>query len=190
MDDLSFFFFFFASVRDVINLAVKTRTQNSGDDEGVDLFEDSPDFDREKSAMLAKEAEAMRVLNFDLTVEQPFKHLSVLQQEFFVGYDAELAGISMGISNEELHHQKQLGLQDAWNFLTESIGLYIHVRFDSREIASAGFFLGMHMCGLPLDKLKPGALEYHEVFSCNLAHLEEICHALLDACADANAPFR
>lgn len=172
---------------DVINLAVKTRTQDARQGyEGVDLFEDSPDFEREKAAMLTKEAEAMRVLNFDLTVEQPFAHLRPLEKAFFVGYDAEEAGLSP----TELAEKKQQALQACWNFLTESIGLYIHVRFDSREIASAGFFLGMHMAGMPLGKLKPGAMQYHEVFSCNLVHIEEICHALLDACADMSAPFR
>ena len=55
---------------------MKFRTRGTEDyPDGLELFEDSPGYYDEKGQLLDKEREILRVLNFDLHVEHPFKAL-------------------------------------------------------------------------------------------------------------------
>jgi hypothetical protein len=172
-------------LRDFIHhtVAVRTRDLRVGL-EGQDVFEGNGNdgFEEEKAAMLKMEAEVMRILNFDLTVDQPFSHLTPLLDHYLKTLEAA------DLSPEDNGRRRREAMQTAWNFLVESIGMYIHVRFDAREIATAAIFLGVRFQGMPIQGPNPGSPLYCDLYSCDVAHIEEICNALLDA-ADPDASF-
>lgn len=158
-------------LKDIIYWTVKVRTRNTPDfPDGMDLFENSPGYYEEKNNILDKEREVLRVLNFDLTVDHPYKHLWTLMRAYLGKGQAE----------------KSI-TQAAWNFLNDSFRTYIHVRYDPREIATAALFLSakLHNHKLPDGTTKDIAsgkrlLAWHEMFRVDLYRTEEICTMLLD----------
>lgn len=157
-------------LKDVIHTSVKVRTRGSADyPDGMELFEDSLGYVEEKMQILDKEREVLRVLNFDLTIDHPYKHLWTITKRF-LGTD---------------ENQKDV-TQAAWNFLNDSYSTYVHVRFDSKEIASAALVLSakLNRYALPSGK---GTNEngrrvrgWHECFNVDVQNIEEICNMLLD----------
>jgi Cyclin, N-terminal domain len=167
-------------LRDFVYWTVKIRTRGlPGLPEGMDLYEDNPLFEREKAAMLAKEADVLRVLNFDLTIDQPYKHLLVMGREMLqLHLDAP-----DGESAQLLRQRNKEVMQHAWNFINDSSGSYVHVRFDAREIATAALFVAARLHKMELPTAASGESEkpsWHEYFGCNLENVEEICNAMLD----------
>lgn len=167
-------------LRDFIHWTVKVRTRDLPRSiDGKDLFEDSPEYEAEKTAMLAKEADLLRVLNFEMTVDHPFKYLLILRKQFLqIPADQQ--------ETEAMHQLKSSHkdvMQSAWNLINDSIGLDIYVRFDSSEIATAAFFLAaqLHNVSLPVDSNNPPT--WHELFACDLERVETICNAVLDVYA-------
>lgn len=160
-------------LRDVITCTVKVRTRNTPDfPDGMDMYENSPGYYDEKNSILDKEREVLRVLNFDLTVDHPYKHLWILTNSFLAGVDPM---------------NKKSVAQASWNFLNDSFRTYVHMRFDPREIATAAFFLSCKLHEFPLPdgtKRDPVSrkrlLAWHELFNTNLHHIDEICTTLLD----------
>lgn len=158
-------------LRDVIYWTVKVRTRHSEDyPDGMDMTESSPGYNDEKNNILDKEREVLRVLNFDLNVDHPYRHLWQLTRSY--------------LGTGEL--QKTV-TQAAWNFLNDSFRTYMHVRFDPREIATAAMFLSakLHRYDLPdgtkRDKTTgKRLLAWHELFHVDLFRIEEICNMLLD----------
>lgn len=158
-------------LKDIIYWTVKVRTRNTPDyPDGLELLENSPRYYDEKNSILDKEREVLRVLNFDLTVDHPYKHLWTLTRSF--------------LGNGEV--QKSV-TQGAWNFLNDSFRTYLHVRYDPREIATAALFLSskLHTASLPDGttrdpKSDKRFLAWHELFKVDLSRIEEICNALLD----------
>lgn len=158
-------------LKDIIYWTVKVRTRRTADfPDGEDLFENSPGYYEEKTNILDKEREVLRVLNFDLNVDHPYKHLWTLTKSY----------LGSG------HIQKAV-TQAAWNFLNDSFRTYLHVRYDPKEIASAAMFLSakLHKQALPDGTTKDPTkgkrvLAWHEYFHVDLHRIEEICNALLD----------
>jgi hypothetical protein len=179
-------------LRDFVYWTVKIRTRGLAGlpADGMDLYEDNPLCEREKSAMLSKEADVLRVLNFDLTIDQPYKHLLVLGKELLPSHhsapDSD-TGLALKQRNKDV-------MQHAWNFVNDSSGSYVHVRFDAREIATAAFFVAarLHKLDLPCARdeepgqatsgstSSPKSLSWHGSFGCNLENVSEICNAMLD----------
>lgn len=158
-------------LKDIIYWTVKVRTRRTEDfPDGMELFENSPGYYEEKSNILDKEREVLRVLNFDLNVDHPYKHLWTLTKSY--------------LGNGPM--QKDV-TQAAWNFLNDSFRTYLHVRYDPKEIASAAMFLSAKLHGQPLpdgttkDPLHgKRVLAWHEYFHVDLHRIEEICCCLLD----------
>lgn len=158
-------------LRDVIYWTVKVRTRNTEDyPDGMDMNESAPGFNDEKNSILDKEREVLRVLNFDLNVDHPYRHLWRLTRSYLGSGDAQKTVTQAG-----------------WNFLNDSFRTYMHVRFDPREIATAAMFLSakLHNCELP-DGTKRDKqtgkrlLAWHELFHVDLHRIEEICNMMLD----------
>lgn len=158
-------------LKEIIYWTVKVRTRHTADfPDGMDLHENSPGYYEEKSNILDKEREVLRVLNFDLTVDHPYRHLWMLTRSFL--------GAREG---------KKPVTQAAWNFLNDSFRTYIHVQYDPKEIATATLFLS---CKLHKQPLPDGTtrdptsgkrlLAWHELFHVDLYRIEEICNQLLD----------
>lgn len=158
-------------LKDIIYWTVKVRTRNTEDfPDGMDMYEDNQGYYEEKSHILDKEREVLRVLNFDLTVDHPYRHVWFLTKSF--------------LGNGE---RQKIVTQAAWNFLNDSFRTYIHVQYDPKEIATAAFFLS---CKLQDVAMSDGTgkettsgkrlLAWHEAFRCDLYRLEEICDRLLD----------
>lgn len=144
----------------------------------------SPELEAGKMAMLKMEAEVLKILNFDLTVETPFLFINP-----FTDYIRGLADREQTpTEREERVEPKALAMQNAFNFLVESIGMYVHVRFDAREIATAAVFLGLRLANLEVCSPDPDALNYLDVFGCDIAHVEEIANAMMNA-TDSSAKF-
>lgn len=157
-------------LKDIIYSCVKTRTKGSADyPDGLELYEDSSGYYEEKMQLLDKEREILKVLNFDLSVEHPFKALWSLSKTFLNHDD-----ISKSIT------------QAAWNFVNDSYETYVHVRFDPKEIASAGFFLAakLHSFKLPngreLNARGERIRGWHELFGTSLTHVEAIADSMMD----------
>lgn len=158
-------------LKDIIYWTVKVRTRNTPDfPDGMDLYEDSPGYYEEKTNILDKEREVLRVLNFDLTVDHPYKHLWTLTKSY--------------LGTGEL---QKIVTQAAWNFLNDSFRTYMHVRYDAREIATAALFLSskLHSYQLPDGTTRDPVtnkrvLAWHELFKVDLHRIEEICNTLLD----------
>lgn len=171
-------------LRDFIHHVVSVRTRDEISKEGEVVFEGSDLFDRERKAMLTKEAEVMRILNFDLTIDQPFKHVALLAEKYVntLGLDKEVFGDDdRGESpGEQLAAAQKDAKQTAWNFLQESMGSYVYLRFDAREVSTAAIFLGASLANLATQSTEPGSPRYNDIFNCDVGHIEEICNALLD----------
>ncbi len=157
-------------LKDIIFTAVKFRTFGTIDyPEGLELYEDSPGFYDEKMSILDKERELLRVLNFDLNLELPYKALWSLSRSFLKHEDS-----AKGVT------------QAAWNFVNDSYETYVHVRFDPKEIATAAFFLAakLHNYELPngteRNSRNDRILGWHELFNVNIANIEKICNVLMD----------
>lgn len=158
-------------LKDVIYWTHKVRTRGTKDfPDGNDLFEDSPGFFMEKNKVLDKEREVLRVLNFDLTVDPPYRHMWLLAKTF--------------LSSKP--ETRQTLTQTAWNFLNDSFRTYVPVMYDSREIATAALFLSakMHDYALPDGRTRNERGErmkaWHELFHCDLRRIEEIGNRMLD----------
>lgn len=158
-------------LRDIIYCTVKVRTRDTPDfPDGMDMYEDSAGYFDEKNSILDKERDVLRVLNFDLTVDHPYKHLWTLTSSYLPN-----------------GHTRRSVTQAAWNFLNDSFRTYIHVRYDSREIATAALFLATKLLKyhLPDGSAKDPTtgkrlLAWHELFRVDLYRIEEICTSLLD----------
>lgn len=158
-------------LKDIIYWTVKVRTRNTKDfPDGMDLFENSPGYYEEKNNILDKEREVLRVLNFDLTVDHPYKHLWALTKSY-LGSDQVQRSIT----------------QAGWNFLNDSFRTYLHVRYDAKEVATAAFFMSakLHNHKLPDGTTRERStgkriLAWHEFFKTNLHRVEEVCKILLD----------
>lgn len=158
-------------LRDVIYWTVKVRTRNTEDyPDGMDMNESSPLYNDEKNNILDKEREVLRVLNFDLNVDHPYRHLWHLTRSF--------------LGNTDIH---KAVTQAAWNFINDSFRTYMHVRFDAREIATAAMFLSskLHHFDLPDGSKRDPVtgkrlLGWHELFHVDLGRINDICNMLLD----------
>ena len=157
-------------LKDIIYWTVKVRTRNTPDfPDGMDVYENSPSYYDEKTNILDKEREVLRVLNFDLSVDQPYKHLIMLSKAFLPSSEMQ-----------------KIVAQAAWNFINDSYRTYVHVRYDSREIASAALFLSSKLHGFELpdgtgrDASNKRYIAWHEFFHVDLHRIEEICNMLLD----------
>lgn len=158
-------------LRDVIFWTVKVRTRHTEDyPDGMDMTESAPGYNDEKNNILDKEREVLRVLNFDLNVDHPYRHLWQLTRSYIGHGDI----------------QKTV-TQAAWNFVNDSFRTYMPVRFDPKEIATAAMFLSakLHRFELPDGTKRDKAtgkrlLAWHELFHVDLGRIEEICHLMLD----------
>ena len=158
-------------LREIIYWTVKVRTAGTADfPDGMDMYENSPGYFDEKNHILDKEREVLRVLNFDLTVDHPYKHIWTLTSSYL----------------PEGHARKSV-TQAAWNFLNDSFRTYIHVQYDSREIATAALFLAAKLLTFDLPdgtRKHPTSgkrlLAWHELFQVDLVNIEQICAQLLD----------
>lgn len=158
-------------LKDIIYWTVKVRTRRTADfPDGMELHENSPGYYEEKNNILDKEREVLRVLNFDLNVDHPYRHLWTLTKSY----------LGSGPMQREV-------TQAAWNFINDSFRTYLHVRYDPKEIASAAMFLSakLHRQSLPDGTTKDPVhgkrmLAWHEFFHVDLYRIEEICRALLD----------
>lgn len=158
-------------LRDIIYWTVKVRTRRSKDfPDGMELRENSPGYYEEKSNILDKEREVLRVLNFDLTLDHPYRHVWTITKSF--------------ISSAQT--QKAL-TQAAWNFLNDSFGTYLHVQYDPKEIATASIFLGARINGIELPDgtgKEPDTgnriVAWYEWFDVDVNRIEDICNRLLD----------
>lgn len=168
-------------LKDIIYWTVKVRTRNTEDfPDGLDLHEDSPGYYDEKSAILDKEREVLRVLNFDLTCDHPYKHLWTLNKCFVkTSQDTDEA------KNERF--DKRAVTQSAWNFINDSFRLYLHVRYDPREIATAALYLAAKLHKFPLPdgtgrcpETKKRLIALHEYFKVDPATIDKICNDILD----------
>lgn len=172
-------------LREFTEEAMRVRMNNAlrgGSDAAGDSV--SPELEAGKTAMLKMEAEVLKILNFDLTVETPFLYI-----KHFNDYIRGLADREPTESErEERVEPKALAMQNAFNFLVESIGMYVHVRFDAREIATAAVYLGVRLADLDVCSPDPDALGYLDVFGCDIAHVEEIANAMMNA-TDPEAKF-
>jgi cyclin T len=174
-------------LKDIIFWTVKIRTRNTKDfPDGQDVYEDSPGYYDEKSSILDKEREVLRVLNFDLTVDHPYKHLWTLNKCFLppqTATDAERDGDKGATAGAN----RRAVAQSAWNLINDSFRTYIHMRYDPREIATAAFFLAakLHKVSLPdgterCPKTGKRLLAWHEYFNTETRHIELICNEMLD----------
>lgn len=158
-------------LKDIIYWTVKVRTRNTVDfPDGMDMHEDNEGYYEEKSNILDKEREVLRVLNFDLTVDHPYRHLWTLTKSY------------LGTGEVQ-----KMVTQAAWNFLNDSFRTYIHVQYDPKEIATAAMFLSCKLHEQPLPdgttkepRTGKRLLAWHELFQCDLYRIEEICNLLLD----------
>lgn len=158
-------------LKDIIFWTVKVRTRHTADfPDGMDLLEDSPGYYEEKTNILDKEREVLRVLNFDLTVDHPYKHIWTLAKAFLGNVDGHKAVT-----------------QAAWNLINDSFRTLVHVQYDAREIATAALFLSAKLHAFPLNDgttRDPGSgkrqLAWHELFKVDLHRIQDICNTLLD----------
>lgn len=158
-------------LRDVIYWTVKVRTRNTPDyPDGMEMHESSTGYFEEKNNILDKEREVLRVLNFDLNVDNPYRHLWSLTRSFF-----------------RTSETQRVITQAAWNFLNDSFRTYMHVQFDPKEIATAAMFLSakLHNVDLPDGTQKDMAtgnrlLAWHEMYHVDLHRVEQICNMFLD----------
>jgi cyclin L len=165
------------SLKEIIYWTVKVRTRNTRDyPDGQDISEESPGYYDEKSAILDKEREVLRVLNFDMTCDHPYKHLWTLNKSFL----KPASGVG-GLPDE------RAVTQSAWNFINDSFRLYIHVRYDPRVIATATLFLAAKLHDFPLPdgtgrhpETGKRLVAWHEYFGVNVADVEGICDQILD----------
>jgi hypothetical protein len=166
-------------IKDIIYWTVRVRTRNTADfPDGQEVFEDSPGYYDEKSSILDKEREVLRVLNFDLTCDHPYKHLWTLNKLFLPTSDAIL---------------KRHVTQSAWNFINDSFRSYIHMRHEPREIATAVLLLAakLHNFALPdgttrCPQTNNRLLGLHEFFRVDKDIVEVICNAILDLYEDGH----
>jgi cyclin L len=165
------------SLKDIIYWTVKVRTRNTRDyPDGQDINEDSPGYYDEKTAILDKEREVLRVLNFDMTCDHPYKHLWTLNKYF----------LKPSPPNSGLPDERAV-TQSAWNFINDSFRLYVHVRYDPRVIATAALFLAAKLHNYPLPdgagthpETGERLLAWHEHFAVNVADIESICDDILN----------
>jgi Cyclin, N-terminal domain len=174
-------------LKDIIYWTVKMRTRNTKDfPDGQDIYEDSPGYYDEKAAILDKEREVLRVLNFDLTVDHPYKHLWTLNKCFLqpssTTADGEEGG-SVALANSS----RRAVAQSAWNLINDSYRSYIHMRYDPREIATAALFLAAKLHKVPLPdgtgrcaSTGKRLLAWHEYFGTNLHNIDLLCNEMLD----------
>lgn len=167
-------------LRDVIYWTVKMRTRDTEDyPDGMEITDISPSYNDEKNNILDKEREVLRVLNFDLNVDHPYRHLWELTKSY------------LGTNDDQ-----RLVTQAAWNFLNDSFRTYMHVRYDPREIATAAFFLSakLHHVSLPDGtqhdpKTGKRLLAWHELFHSDVRRVETICNIMLNLYdTDESAP--
>lgn len=159
-------------LKDIIYWTVRVRTRNTTDyPDGLELNETSPNYNDEKNHILDKEREVLRVLNFDLNIDHPYKHYWFLIKSFF------------GADRDSLQRMFQTG----WNFMNDSFRNYVHVQYDAKEIATAVLYLSTKLEKLALpdgtkrDKASgKRLLAWHECFHVDLARIEQICHLMLD----------
>jgi Cyclin, N-terminal domain len=170
-------------LRDFIRDTVSVRVAGSADaGRAAAVVEGTEEYDDEKAAMLKMEAEVLKILNFDLTVDQPFSYLVPFKMQYIKGLPDPLA------SEKEREDQIGHAMQNSFNFLVESIGMYVHIQFDAREIATAAVYLGVRLAKLPIQSSEPGSPNYLDIFGCDVEHIEEIANALMNA-TDAKAKF-
>lgn len=164
-------------LRDFMHWTVKVRTRDLPRKiEGIELFEDSPNYEDEKALMLTKEADLLRVLNFEMSVDHPFKYLIILRKYFLqIPGDEQQPEVK-----DRLKNSYKDVMQSSWNLINDSIGLDIHVRFDPREIATAAFFLAAQLHRVSLPNSSKDGPSWHELFSCDLHHIQVICNSILD----------
>lgn len=168
-------------LKDIIYWTVRIRTRYTKDfPDGLEIHEDSPGYYDEKSAILDKEREVLRVLNFDLTCDHPYKHLWTLNKCF----------LQPSKDNDDANGSnlnKRAVTQSAWNFINDSFRLYLHVRYDPREIATAALFLAAKLHKFPLPdgtsrcpETNKRLIGWHEYFSTDPEHINNICDEILN----------
>lgn len=159
-------------LKDIIYWTVKVRTRNTIDyPDGLELNESSPNYNDEKNHILDKEREVLRVLNFDLNIDHPYKHYWELIRSFFGGNKMQLQRL----------------FQTGWNFINDSFRNYMHVQYDAKEIATAALYLSTKLEKLELpdgtrrDKATgKRLLAWHELYNVDLPRIEQICHLMLN----------
>lgn len=165
------------SVKDIIYWTVKVRTRNTVDfPDGQDIHEGSPGFYDEKRAIIDYEREVLRVLNFDITCDHPYKHLWTLNEHFL-----------RKSSREPGRPDGRAVVQSAWNFINDSFRLYIHVRYDPRVIASAVLYLAasLHSYELPdgtgfCPRTGNRLVGWHECFKADMREVVEIGEQIMN----------
>jgi Cyclin, N-terminal domain len=177
-------------LKDIIYWTVKIRTRNTIDfPDGQDIHENSPGYYDEKTAILDKEREVLRLLNFDLTVDHPYKHLWTLNKFFLQPAKADTAadGTNAGTGTLSSSSDRRAVAQSAWNLINDSFRSYIHVRYDPREIATAAIFLAAKLHKVVLQdgtgrcpNTGKRLLAWHEYFGTNLHNIDLICNEMLD----------
>lgn len=162
-------------LKDIIYWTVKVRTRNTKDyPDGQDIYESSPGYYDEKSAILDKEREVLRVLNFDLTCDHPYKHLWTLNKNF------------LQPTNDGPLPDKRAVTQTAWNFINDSFHLYLHVRYNSRVIATAVLLMAAKLHKFPLQDgsgrcptTGKRLLAWHEYFSVDVDEVRDVCEQIV-----------
>lgn len=163
-------------LKDIIYWTVKVRTRNTKDyPDGQDIYEDSPGYYDEKRAILDKEREVLRVLNFDLTCDHPYKHLWTLNKNF------------LQPTKEGPQPDKRAVTQTAWNCINDSFRLYLHVRYNSRVIATAALLMAAKLHEFPLQDGKGQCpvtgrrlLAWHEYFSVDITEVRDVCEQIIE----------
>jgi cyclin T len=160
-------------LKDIIYWTVRVRTRHTADfPDGQEVLEDSPGYYDEKSSILDKEREVLRVLNFDLTCDHPYKHLWALNKLFIPSHDSV---------------KKRVVTQSAWNFINDSFRCYVHVRYDPREIATAALLLAATLHRFDLPDASTVCPQSNNCFTTLLAffrvdqaNIDSICKQILD----------
>lgn len=167
-------------LKDFVNqaVAIRYRAASGADTGGFRDVEGTHLYEAERSALLKKETEVMRTLNFDLIVDQPLSHLPPLTSFYVNALDVP------GIGGKKLASMRKMACQMAWNFIVESCGSFIHLQFDSREIATAAVFLGVAVAGFPVQSENPAAPKYYTLYKCDARTIGVICDVMLKNCSE------
>eukprot|EP00180_Rhodochaete_pulchella_P000223 Plantae.Rhodophyta-Rhodochaete_pulchella.ctg1158.p1 GENE.Plantae.Rhodophyta-Rhodochaete_pulchella.ctg1158~~Plantae.Rhodophyta-Rhodochaete_pulchella.ctg1158.p1 ORF type:complete len:292 (+),score=41.34 Plantae.Rhodophyta-Rhodochaete_pulchella.ctg1158:27-878(+) len=154
-------------IKDVIFHTVKMRT---GAVLGDDVVEGTERYKEEKRALLLKERDVLRMLNFRLHVDHPYKYMFELCKAYFGQHTAEYREV----------------LQLAFNFANDSFQTYLHISYDEREIASVAVLLaaGVKQYELASSPQRPGGdrnlPEFLEYYGCDIDRICSIGNTMLE----------
>jgi cyclin T len=175
---------------DVICKTRRLHDSVVGTGTGAPIAESSPEYAAIRERVLQLELELLKHLSFDMTVEHPYKTLvsfarklratsssmSAAAAAAAAGADAAATAASAHEREKEDAESRKL-VQDAWNFVNDSLVTNLSLRFPPNLISIAALFLA-HRRRKKIMTV-PGDQPWWVVFGVSVEAVEQICQEIL-----------